>query len=136
MPDSSNSVKSSGRRKLVRWAAATFIVLMIVALFVFQPIDPVPIQSKESVLKIDLMTMREAIDRYTLDRQKPPQSLQDLVDAKYLRAIPVDPMTNRRDWKVELTDMPLSPNLIVNGVSDVHSNSRKISRNDTPYSMW
>jgi len=82
------------------------------------------------------MTMRQAIDRYTLEKQKPPQSLEDLVDAKYLRSIPVDPMTNKRDWAVESTDVHLSPNLTVNGISDVHSSSTKTSMNGTPYSIW
>src|SRR5262245_30378139 len=122
MLDSTNSSKSSRGRKLLHlaWAAAAFIVLITIALFAFPPIHRVPIQSKESVLKFDLITMRQAIDRYTLEKQKPPQSLEDLVDAKYLRSIPVDPMTNKRDWAVEFTDVRLSPNLTVNGISDVH----------------
>jgi prepilin-type N-terminal cleavage/methylation domain-containing protein len=49
--------------------------------------------AKESVLKEDLHVIRNAIDSYTMDKQKAPQSLQDLVEAGYLKVIPVDPMT-------------------------------------------
>lgn len=47
---------------------------------------------------MNLRTTRDAIDHYTLDKERCPKSLQDLVDAGYLRAIPVDPMTGRTDW--------------------------------------
>src|SRR5450759_5422576 len=52
------------------------------------------IRSKESVLKQNLFTLRQVIDEYTYDKQKAPQSLQDLVAAGYLRDIPMDPITN------------------------------------------
>ncbi len=51
------------------------------------------VRSRESVLRSDLYTLRSVIDQYTLDKQKAPQSLDDLVSAGYLRSIPVDPMT-------------------------------------------
>src|SRR5271163_490097 len=55
----------------------------------------------EAVLKEDLHVMRNAIDSYTMDKQKAPQSLQDLVDNGYLKAIPTDPMTRTTDtWVV------------------------------------
>jgi len=50
-------------------------------------------RSREAVLRTDLRTIRDAVDNYTLDKHRRPKSLQDLVDAGYLRAIPVDPMT-------------------------------------------
>src|SRR5215471_9082204 len=52
------------------------------------------IHARESVLRQDLYTLRNVIDQYTLDKQKAPQSLDDLVQAGYLKAIPKDPMTN------------------------------------------
>jgi general secretion pathway protein G len=53
---------------------------------------------KESVLKQDLQTMRMAIDDYTVSQARPPQSLQDLVDKSYLREIPANPFTGKKDW--------------------------------------
>lgn len=139
MPNSENLSRPSRGRKVVlwAWAIAAFVVLMIVLLFVFQPGDGVHPRSKEAVLKSDLKTMREAIDKYTLDKQKPPQSLQDLVDANYLRAIPVDPMTGERDWRVEFGDVRVSPSVVAEGIRHVHSSSPKTSPFDgKPYDTW
>src|SRR5438067_1151356 len=59
------------------------------------------IRSKESVLKQNLFTLRTVIDEYTYDKQKAPQSLQDLVQQGYLRGIPVDPMTGTDStWRI------------------------------------
>src|SRR5215470_5843164 len=59
------------------------------------------IRAKESVLKNNLFTLRTVIDEYTYDKQKAPQSLQDLVDQGYLRQIPADPITGSADsWKI------------------------------------
>jgi len=49
--------------------------------------------AREAVLKEDLHTLREAIDSYTMDKQKAPQSLDDLLQDGYLKTIPEDPMT-------------------------------------------
>jgi len=80
-------------------------------------------RAREAALSVDLCVMRAAIDNYTFDRQKPPGSLGDLVEAHYLREIPVDPITRKKDWVVEFDDVVLSPTLRVNGISDVRSNS-------------
>src|SRR5215472_5640342 len=56
------------------------------------------VRAREAVLKADLRCMREAIDNYTLDKQVAPQSLEDLPQAGYLHAVPVDPMTQSKDW--------------------------------------
>jgi hypothetical protein len=80
--------------------------------------------------------MREAIEHYTMDKLAAPQSLDDL-KGTYLYEIPVDPITNRRDWKTETTDTLLSPDQTTTGIGDVHSNSQGISPNtNTPYSSW
>jgi hypothetical protein len=56
-----------------------------------------PINRKEAVLRQDLFTLRQVIDQYTMDKQKAPGSLEDLVNAGYLKSIPIDPFTGRRD---------------------------------------
>lgn len=92
--------------------------------------------ARESVLKKDLQTMREAIDNYTLDKQQAPQSLQDLVDAGYLRQVPVDPVTQQNDWVLHYGDMVLSTEQSSTGVDDVHSGSEQTSTNGTAYNTW
>jgi general secretion pathway protein G len=91
---------------------------------------------REQVLRYDLMMMREAIDNYTLDKQQPPQSLQDLVDAGYLREVPVDPLTSKKDWVPIVDDVVLSSKLTARGVTDVHSTSGKLATNGTPLNTW
>src|SRR6266478_4106707 len=55
------------------------------------------LRAREAVLKQDLQEMRKAIDNFTMDKQAAPQSLDDLVP-QYLHVIPVDPITNAKDW--------------------------------------
>jgi len=87
-----------------RWRGFTLIELMIVISIILILVSiSVPIytssviHAKEAVLRDDLFTMRSVIDQYTLDKQKAPQSLQDLVSAGYLRSIPKDPLTGTAD---------------------------------------
>lgn len=98
-------------------------------------------RSLEAVLRTDLRTMRDAIDNYTLDKHQHPKSLQDLVDAGYLRTIPVDPMTGKKDWVPDfegpvLADPVVSPGLKAQGLYDVHSNSRRVATQRSQYSTW
>ncbi len=95
------------------------------------------LRSKEAALKQNLFTMRQAIQQYTLDKLQAPQSLEDLVAAGYLREIPKDPITGQRDWRLEYDDAFLSPDQLATGISDVHSNSDRVSPFEgTPYSSW
>jgi general secretion pathway protein G len=94
-------------------------------------------RAKESVLKQDLFQLRSLISQYTLDKQKAPQSLDDLITAGYLKQIPIDPMTNARDtWTVDQEDTLLSVDQQEPGISDVHSGSSAISSDGTAYSTW
>ncbi len=95
------------------------------------------VRAKEAVLKDDLFTMRSVISQYTLDKQRAPQSLDDLVQAGYIKQIPMDPFTNARDtWTVDQEDVLLSVDQQQPGITDVHSGSTAISSDGTPYSSW
>ncbi len=95
------------------------------------------IRAKESVLKSNLFTLRTMIDEYTIDKQKAPQTLEDLVREGYLRQIPVDPMTgSNTTWRVIMEDALASANQAEPGIFDVRSGSDKISLDGTPYSEW
>lgn len=99
--------------------------------------DRVVQHSKEAVLRQDLRAMRDAIDNYTLDKQAAPQSVDDLQQAGYLRAVPVDPMTEAKDWVPQFDSVVLSPDQTTTGMVDVHSNSSQVSPFDhTPYNEW
>ena len=93
--------------------------------------------AKEAVLKEDLRVMRSAIDSYTMDKQKAPQSLDDLVQEGYLRVIPEDPMTKARDtWQTEMSDSLHSLDQTDPGIDDVHSGSQETGTDGQPYSTW
>ncbi|MDX2269885.1 MAG: type II secretion system protein [Bryobacter sp.] len=95
------------------------------------------IRARETVLKNNLFTMRTVIDEYTYDKQKAPQDLRDLVDAGYLRSIPIDPMTGRNDtWRTEMEDALGSVNQSEPGIANVRSGSNDRSLEGTAYSEW
>jgi len=93
--------------------------------------------AREAVLKEDLSVMRAAIDSYTMDKQKAPQSLDDLVQEGYLRSIPADPMTKSADtWVTDTSDALHSLDQTEPGIDDVHSGSQETGSDGQPYSSW
>src|SRR5689334_25268455 len=95
------------------------------------------IHARESVLKQDLFQLRSLIQQYTLDKQKAPQSLDDLVSAGYIKQIPKDPFTGSADtWTTDQEDVLLSVDQQQPGIVDVHSGSSQNSTEGTPYSSW
>jgi len=95
------------------------------------------IRAKESVLKQNLFTLRSLISQYTLDKQKAPQSLDDLVSAGYIKQIPRDPMTGASDWTVDQPeDTLMSVDEQEGGIDDVHSASAQVGSDGTAYNTW
>jgi len=95
------------------------------------------IRTKESLLKNNLFTLRTVIDEYTFDKQKAPQTLNDLVDQGYLRGVPVDPMTgSNQTWRVIMEDAITSVDQTQPGIYDVRSGSDTKSLEGTPYAEW
>jgi len=126
------------------WRGFTLIELMIVItiIMILASISiPIYIRSithaKEAVLRDDLFTMRSCIDQYTLDKQKAPQSLQDLVSAGYLKSIPKDPFTGSTDtWQVSSDDTLMDPSQTAPGITDVHSGASGVGTDGSAYSSW
>jgi general secretion pathway protein G len=95
------------------------------------------VRAREAALKQDLWVMRRAIQQYTIDKEQPPSSLDDLVSAGYLQDIPVDPITRKKDWQTASENVALSPEQTTYGITDVHSSSDQVSPFEkTPYSSW
>jgi general secretion pathway protein G len=95
------------------------------------------LRARESVLKQNLFTLRSLISQYTLDKQKAPQALDDLVTAGYMKQLPNDPMTGLPDWTVEQEQDTLSsPDQQEGGIDDVHSASTRTGTDGTAYSTW
>ncbi len=95
------------------------------------------LHARESVLRNDLYVIRSAIDQYTLDKQRAPQSLDDLVQAGYLKAIPEDPFTKSRDtWETVQEDTLMAVDQQQPGIVDVHSGAQMTASDGTAYNTW
>ena len=94
------------------------------------------LHAKESVLRQDLDEMRKQIDQYTYDKKKAPQSLDDLVSAGYMKAIPKDPITGAANWEAVQDDTMQSLDQTDPGIDDVHSASEAVGSDGTAYNTW
>jgi general secretion pathway protein G len=88
------------------------------------------VKAKEAALRGDLFALRDLLDQHRADQGKYPQSLQALVSAGYLRAIPNDPFTTSNSTWQEITDTKEE------GIIDVFSGSEFVGTNGTPYNRW
>jgi general secretion pathway protein G len=94
--------------------ALGFIVLVLLAAKLLLPSYVTsPGQARERIIQQDLLTMRAVIGQYALDMRKRPHALDDLVVAGYLRDVPTDPTTGRKDsWIVECSKDLRAPGIV------------------------
>ncbi len=111
-------------------------IIMILASIAMPVYNQAIVQARESVLRSNLSTLRTVISQYTLDKQKAPQSLDDLVTAGYLRQIPADPMTRQTNWEVVQEDVMMAVDQQEPGITDVHSAANVTASDGTAYSTW
>ena len=114
------------------------ISIMLILMLIAVPKYTIAIKNaREAVLREDLHIMRAAIDSYTMDKQKAPQSLDDLVQEGYLKTIPEDPNTRSKDtWQTDTSDMMSSVDQTDPGIVDVHSGAEESSTNGETYNSW
>ncbi|MFY9673710.1 MAG: type II secretion system protein [Terriglobales bacterium] len=113
------------------------ISVMVILLGLAMPIYSASIRAvKEDNFKKNLETLNKCIVQYTLDKQKAPKSLQDLVTAKYIQKVP-DDVTGSPDWQTEEDEKTiLSLQQTDGGIYSVKSSSNHIGSNGKPYSEW
>jgi general secretion pathway protein G len=114
------------------------VVLILVSIAVPNYVTSVK-RARESVLREDLFTMRSVISQYTLDKQKMPQSADDLVQAHYLKQIPIDPITREANWNWHTAEEGtiMSPDeQDEGGIDDVYSSSNDIGTDGVAYSQY
>ena len=110
-------------------------VIIILAAIALPQYQKTIMHARETVLRDDLFRMRSLLDQYSADKGKLPQSLDDLVSAGYMREVPTDPITEAKDWNIEVGEDPYSSEG-GSGVRDIHSSSQESSTDGTPYSEW
>jgi len=128
----------------VRARGFTLVELMIVVsiiLILISVAAPIyrsaVIHAREAVLRDNLFTLRQLIDEYTLDKQRAPQSLDDLVSAGYIRQVPRDPFTRSDStWQTVMEDSLQAVDQTAPGIIDVKSGSDKTGLDGTPYNTW
>ena len=119
------------------WVGGIAVVLVLTLVFGTTWYRTKIQNSREAVLRGNLLAMRVAIDQYIDDRHQAPQSLQQLVDSGYFRELPVDPMTrSNSNWTPVIGNIAISPGQTARGITDLHSSSSLISSDGTIYSAW
>ena len=111
------------------------VVMSVIALLLtiavpryFHSVD----KAKEAVLKENLVQLRDTIDQYYADKGMYPSRLDDLVTHKYLRSVPLDPITERRDTWIIVPPHDIG----AAGVFDVASGAPGLARDGSPYANW
>jgi len=110
-------------------------IIIILAAITLPQYQKTIMQTREAVLKDDLRKMRSLIDQFAADKQRLPQSLDELVSAGYMREIPTDPFTGQKEWQQEMGD---DPNSLEGGtgLTDVHSVAEDTASDGTSYREW
>ena len=98
------------------------IVLILIAVSVTS-YQQIQLKARETVLKQNLVSMRKAIDEYAADREKLPASLEDLVSAKYINEVPLDPITESVDTWIVISPPDSKKGAIFNVKSGATGNS-------------
>ncbi len=136
---------NKGTNQQVEWQAGFTLLELLIVMTIIGLLAAIAVpayvsnvrSAKEAVLREDLHTIRTAIDSYTVDKQKGPQSLDDLVQAGYMRSMPMDPITHRTDTWVTVQDTNVnSVDQTDPGIGDVHSGAQQTSSDGTSYNTW
>ncbi len=89
-------------------------------------------RAKEATLRQDLNTLRESVDKYYADTGAYPKSLEDLVENKYIRKVPIDPITESAStWIFIAPEPPLSGDIY-----DIHSGATGTAKDGSRYAEW
>jgi general secretion pathway protein G len=111
-------------------------ILVILAMIAVATYQKTVLAAKEATLREDLFQMRKMIDQYYADKARLPTSLDDLVTAGYIQQIPIDPMTDQRDWQPEFGEDPGSTDN-AQGLVNIRSASNDLdSEGSRRYSEW
>lgn len=112
-------------------------VIGILVVYALPAYQDATVRAKEAVLKEDLQHLRKSLEEYMTDRGVYPESLDDLVDAGYLREIPTDPITGSSEtWEVDYAPWQMVDQGQPAGIWDVYSGADGDGLNGVPYAEW
>jgi general secretion pathway protein G len=123
----------TGKRKFHGFTLIELLVVLALISLLAAMVAPmvgksVP-RAKESALRENLFVLRKTLDDYYADKGRYPATLQQLVDERYVRKIPVDPITSS-DWGLVYSDAE------PRGIVDLHSNAKAVASDGTIYESW
>ena len=110
-------------------------IIIILAAITLPQYQKTIMHTREAVLRDDLRNMRSLIDQFAADKGRLPQSLDEIVSAGYMREIPVDPFTGKKEWQQDMGDDPNSLEGQT-GLTDVHSLAEDTASDGTSYREW
>ena len=108
------------------------VILAATSVVAYQKLQ---LKARETLLKENLRQLRKQIDQYAADKEALPQAIEDLVTAQYVHEVPIDPITGKDDWVVDIGDDPLSRDG-AQGIVDVHSNAGGTGTDGKPYNQY
>lgn len=133
--DQRTKARTQGGFTLIELMLVLLLLALLVSLAV--PVVTGGIQyAKESTLKEDVYAMRKAIDDFYADTGAYPQELEDLVNKRYLRRIPIDPITERRDTWTLVRAEEEGESASAGGIVDVYSGAEEKASDGTHYKEW
>ncbi|MFW1748110.1 type II secretion system protein [Acinetobacter guillouiae] len=124
-----NKFKSRKGFTIVELLVVLTVIALLLTIVTPQYIDHIK-DGEERVLKQNLMTIRNSIDQFYSDKGYYPETLNDLVKARYLRMIPIDPTLNRAEW------LTINDEVSGKGVYDIKSLNNEVGTNKQRYSEW
>jgi general secretion pathway protein G len=112
------------------------LIILLIAILI-PKYRELALHSREEILRVNLTSMRDVIKKFTQDKQRAPQSLQDLIDAGYFQQLPVDPFTDSNStWEPVIETITLSTGQTIQGITDLRSGSSSVSSKGTSYREW
>jgi len=126
-----SSMRKGNGFTLIELLVAMVIIALLMSIVVPRYFHSIT-KAEENVLKEDLVVMREALDKFHADNDKYPDTLDELIARKYLRAIPVDPVTqSNATWRL------IPPGNEEKGaIFDIKSGASGNALDGTPYETW
>ena len=139
-----SNLQRAKRERVKAWSRGFTLIEMVIVIAIIAILLSMAVANystsiktaRDATMKQNLFTLRHVIQEYTLDKQRAPQSLEDLKEAGYIKEVPTDPCTKLKDWRVDQEDVLLAVDQNQPGITDVHSVCPLRDTGGQPYSEY